>query len=196
MKTPSAVRQKLKQLRFRYLKKWLDATLKVAPHNCAHNVVFEPPNGAPEIRCCTLIRESGSLVKPPAVYGVVCDPRHGGLERAAACPHYKPLCEKETAKKEFYDELNSMTLPQIAAEYPDMAALLWVLGEDSDPADESEFDDPVPDPPVESAPAPVESVPVHLAPLSVEPPASVARSALAPYLTWLATVSSWFSRVF
>jgi hypothetical protein len=195
LKTPSAVRQKLKQLRFRYIKKWLDTTLKVAPHNCAHNVVFEPPNGAPEIRCCTLIRESGSLVKPPAIYGVVCDPRHGGLERAAACPHYKPLYEKDTVKREFYDELNSMTLPQIAAEYPDMAALLWVLGEDSDPADAAEFDDPAPPAP----PAPMEDVPVHLpvpTPLSVEPPASVARAAMAPYLTWFAAVSSWLSRVF
>ena len=53
-------------------------------------------------------------------------------ERAPACSYFESLHSKEVHKHLFSKRLEGLTLPEIARDYPDMAALLWVLGDDTE----------------------------------------------------------------
>ena len=179
MRSDGAIRHKLKQVRFRYLKRKLEAGLKCRPENCAHNVGFDA--GDDVVRVCAV------QLDPIGRQGVVCDERFGGCARAAHCPTFTPARTKDQVRAEFYADLMRMTLPEIAYNYPDMAALLWVLsddGVDTQTFDPHEFDfdmgqdapppvaaEPVA-PPVAAEPAPASEGRVVEFPISVKPPSS------------------------
>lgn len=152
MKSEGAIRHKLKQVRFRYLKRRIEGSLDRRPENCTHNGVMD---GSDAIRACFL------QVDVTGRRGVVCDERFGGCARAGSCPHFALRHDKNSVKSEFYTDLDAMSFPEIAYNYPDMAALLWVLadeGLDVPRPDPNEFDlsEPTtpPDPGVASTPAP------------------------------------------
>ena len=125
MKTEGTVRQKLKQVRFRYLKDDIAKAIKVVPDNCKHNIVVPNPDGM-DIHICGLNRNKEDWVP------TLCDYRVGN--RAANCSFYQNEVDKETVKSEFTNFISTKSLPEIAAVYPDMAALMWVLSEE-EPAD-------------------------------------------------------------
>jgi hypothetical protein len=80
----------------------------------------------------------------------VCDERHGGFQQAKDCPLYDSLKQKSQIKEEFQAELEGMTIAEIAYEYPDMAALVWVLGaEDAPEAGEDAEDEFEPQAPLQ-----------------------------------------------
>ena len=155
MKTEGAVRHKLKQVRFRYLKRRLEQSLVRSSENCVHNGALD---GADGVRVCFVQMDLASK------QGFVCDSRFQGCARAPTCPKFALRQDKSEVKAEFYGELEQMNFPEIAFNYPDMAALLWVLSNDgleADPLDPTEFDldrPPEPAPVVvkETAPATVE----------------------------------------
>lgn len=122
MKSESATRHKLKQVRFRHLKKRLAAALKERPENCAHNHSFKHPltNGTLTGMCLCPEQEGDRL----------CDPDWGGMEKAKSCPLFQPQQTKDEVKDDFNAELIEMSFAQIAYSYPDLAALMWVLGEE------------------------------------------------------------------
>lgn len=134
MKTESAVRHKLKQVRFRYLKRRLEQSLVRSPENCVHNGALD---GADGVRVCFAQMDLASK------HGFVCDSRFQGCVRAPTCPKFALRQDKTEVKTEFYAELEQMSFPEIAFNYPDMAALLWVLSNDgleAGPLDPTEFD--------------------------------------------------------
>ena len=142
---------KFKQVRFRYLKKRLEAELRQAPGNCRYNV--NPP-------------PYGDVAVPPALclYGAedpttwvprVCDERVDKGECARACGTFCPRRTKEEIKEDFRVKLSRMTLPEVAFNYPDMAALLWVLDLENGMADGETSD---PEPEVAPEPTPVSVV--------------------------------------
>lgn len=146
MKSEGTIRHKLKQVRFRYLKRRIEESLDVRPENCAHNGVMDGPDN---IRACFL------QLDVPGRRGVVCDERFGGCARAAACPHFTQRNDKSGVKAAFYADLEAMSFPEIAYNYPDMAALLWVLADDGleiPHLDPNEFD--LSDPPPTAAVSP------------------------------------------
>ncbi len=125
MREPGAVRHKLKQVSFRYLKRVLEDGLALVPKNCAHNRTFHHPvvaAGAPPAGVCVCPQQDGDLL---------CDPAWGGIERAQTCPLYEPLHAKEDLKQEYREFLAGSELAVIAKVYPDIAALMWILQEDS-----------------------------------------------------------------
>lgn len=134
MQTEGAIRHKLKQVRFRYLKRRLETGLAASPGNCAHNVGFSTP-GHEDIRVC------GHGMGQPGWQGSICDERFGGCARAETCSLFQSRQSKDEIKDAFYAELSGMSLPEIAYNFPDMAALLWVLApEAAGPVDSNEFD--------------------------------------------------------
>jgi hypothetical protein len=133
VKTENAIRHKLKQVRFRYLKQRIEAALKRRPENCLHNELLEGFAVSDTVRVC-FAQTDFSTRKV-----VVCDARFGGCARSEACSLYESRQNKAEIKSEFYAELEKMTFPELAFNYPDMAALLWVL------ADEG-LEVPTPDP--------------------------------------------------
>ena len=121
MKTEGAIRQKLKQVRFRYLKGLIEDALARRPNNCFHN---GPLEGADSVRVCF------DQVDVPGRKIVICDDRIGGCDRTASCAQFRPKNDKTLIKSTFYAELEEMSFPEIAFNYPDMAALLWVLADE------------------------------------------------------------------
>lgn len=165
MKSEGAIRHKIKQVRFRYLKRAIEENLARRPENCTHN---SPIDGS--VRICFAQLDVG------ARSGVVCDERFDGCGRAATCPMFAAARTKDEIKAGFYRDLDTMTFPEIAYNYPDMAALLWVLADEGlsvPPPDPHEFDlsdtvDTAAAPPAPEVPAPpAPEVPAVLVPIEV-----------------------------
>jgi hypothetical protein len=120
MKSDGNVRHKLKQVKFRHTKHEIEDLLSPSPANCTYNI------GEGDFHKC-------SLQEQPMV---ICDKRYGGLEVASSCPNFQPKYDKEQIKESLSNFFLNSSIPDIARRYPDMAALLWVLG---DPEDRTEL---------------------------------------------------------
>lgn len=123
MRSEGAIKHKLKQLRFRYLKKLLDANFKRNPGNCKHN--HRHTQGKGEIGLCLYGSD-----EPESWKGIVCDEEVGGIRQARSCDYFTPHKTKLELKSEF-DTLVRGDIAKVASRYPDMAALLWALGDEA-----------------------------------------------------------------
>jgi hypothetical protein len=141
MKTEGQVRHKLQQVTYRHLQRAIRTALSRRPENCENNRRVKLPVLGTEIRFCAVMEDEDGDFLP-------CDERHGGLERAAKCPQFACASTKESVKADFEDFLRSSDVATIAAEYPDIAALLWAL-DDTAPVPIEEPEPPVaPEPPL------------------------------------------------
>jgi len=118
MKRRKEVEQKLRQVRFRHLKVYLNEKLKRAACNCEFSGCY--PQGT-EATCA-----HAALLDVPYR---ICDSRFGGDKIAQVCPHFQAKLGVEQYKEEFR-QLMTRSRAEIAQRYPDIAALMWVLGED------------------------------------------------------------------
>lgn len=112
----SKVKQKLKQVKFRHLKAYLSDNLSADPRNCTHNEIRKSSNGV--VHTCGY---EGSNT-----YGKICDVSFG-KNRAKDCGLFCPKKDKEELKAEFYNFIDSSSIGEIAKEFPDVTALMWVL---------------------------------------------------------------------
>lgn len=123
----SQVRQQLKQVLFRHLQKQLRANFRKAPDTCRFNRDFTI-KGAGKVFGCVVPAHSPSHV--------LCDERVRACEeQARQCPLWEPRRKKEQIKTEFRELVMSGDRGQLAARYPDVTALLWVLGHLDQPID-------------------------------------------------------------
>jgi len=125
MKDEGSIRHKLKQVRYRHLKKRLEHNFKKLPCNCAFNETHVVRNGsAGSVGLCMYGADS-----PETWEGVLCDAEiEGGIEQARSCPMFTPLRTKDVVKEEF-GSLMDKEPHEVAKDFPDIAALLWVLGD-------------------------------------------------------------------
>jgi hypothetical protein len=124
MKSAGAIHRKLEQVRFRYLKKSLEQGLRRTPSNCVHNASAEHPLVPEhEVQLCT-----NPDFRKLGVPLMLCDSEYEN--RAPTCSAFCLRQTKEDIKATFKAEMTSLTVAEIAAQYPDMAALMWVLEED------------------------------------------------------------------
>lgn len=126
MKSEGAIRQKLKQVRFRHAKWALTTDLERTSASCVHNTTLEVPQIG-TVRLC-------GLSDTP----LLCDAVRGA-DLAPSCENYLCRTTREGVKQDF-DALFSGSIPEIAAKYPDAAALLWVLTDDPPNPDASLLD--------------------------------------------------------
>lgn len=132
MKTVGQILRKVNQLRYRYLQHLLRHNLKPTPGNCVYNAVVPPARASAsvsgeevrsqEVRICLYGADS-----PGTWSASFCDERVDGGARARACDVFCPHSTKAELKEAFNEEFNSIGFSQLAAAYPDIAALLWVL---------------------------------------------------------------------
>lgn len=161
VKNEGAVRHKLQQACFRHLKRAIRKRLSRRPENCGNNLVVGPLAHGGSLRVCGLAPDRGSL--PP------CDEAHGGLEKVAGCPFFKPSSTEESVRGEVAAFLRGAPLEEVAVHYPDVAALRWVLGEaGSEPDGGQASTSEEPEPPTPPGPR---RLPVFLG--EPEPPAPV-----------------------
>lgn len=119
MRTEGQTKHKLKQVLFRHLQKRLRLSFRRRPETCFHNRTLEGEGGL-QVGICGFPKGKSCL----------CDCRlPEGLDRARDCLWWEPRRGKEEVKAEFRDLVESPDRGAIAAEYPDVAALLWVLGD-------------------------------------------------------------------
>ena len=136
MKTQGKIRYKLKQVLYRHLQKRIRAVYK--PAGCIHNkpgVFHEQTLGM-----CQYSNRGTHLV--------VCDSDVEGCNQIASkCSWFKPKQSKEEVKAIFKElASNPDRLGQLAGEYPDVAALLWVLGDIGDLDEYLDLEVATPDP--------------------------------------------------
>ena len=127
MKSEGKLKQKLKQVRFRHLKKRIEISLKQVPHNCVHNekhVVLNSEDPNP-VGLCMYNSDT-----PEEWGGVICDGEiRGCLEQAQGCPFFVARKSKAAVTEEF-QELMDGDVGVLASEYPDIAALQWALDDE------------------------------------------------------------------
>lgn len=112
MKPEGAVRQKLKQVRFRHAKRELEALLDRTASNCVNNATLDVP-GAGAVGFCRL--------EPTK-----CCSAERGMDRAPSCRFYAGIHTKESVKESLEASFTA-PIAEVAAKYPDAAALMWVL---------------------------------------------------------------------
>lgn len=126
MKKQGAIKKKLKQVKFRLLQKAIRNAVSKKPCNCKHSGQVKGSANDPLFYVCLQDAD-----RPKEWDGVICDPSVPNN-----CPFFSPqLSEdeiRETFNKEFDGLINEGDIGKIASRYPDVAALLWVLSEDTD----------------------------------------------------------------
>ena len=113
IKDDGEIRQKLKQARFRHLKREIESRLRSTAGNCIHNIPLEV---------------QGADVGFCALKHIICDVRER-KDHAPTCPNFGLRASKEEIKAEFQALMDS-PIHEIASKYPDVAALTWVVGKD------------------------------------------------------------------
>lgn len=115
MKTEGEVHRKLQQVRFRHLKKELEARLAQDPANCSF-----------------WRNESTCIIQVNA-------PCHRQPNNALTCGLFELEKSKERLKDELKDFFRNRPAAEIAVRFPDVAALMWVLDGSTPP--DSFFDE-------------------------------------------------------
>lgn len=123
MKTRGQIAQKLKQTKFRHIKREVRSLLRRSAPNCKNNRSLDLEIGP--VGVCALDCE-------------VCDARFG--DRAPQCEKWDPRYDSGEVKESLRNFFQTRSVAEIAVRFPDVAALLWVLIEDgADDPQESVF---------------------------------------------------------
>ena len=120
MQPESKIRHRLKLLRLRYLEKAIRKAISRRPENCLYNNLTDTGSPIP-VRICTNPN--------PGFCGAVCDETYGGANIAAKCNQFDSRISADIAKSEFHKFLLEAPTEELAQRYPDIMALLWVLGD-------------------------------------------------------------------
>jgi hypothetical protein len=130
VKTEGQIKQKVKQVIFRHRKAFIRRGLARHPENCVYNERVKLPvhmSNRATLHIC------GYCPDGSTPNNVVCDASMGGDRQAAECPYFEAHRSADVLKEEFNDLLGidggaPKEIGFIAKEYPEVAALLWVLG--------------------------------------------------------------------
>jgi len=134
MRTQGQVKQQLRQVIYRHLQKKLRALFKKKPITCGHNRKVPLVDGG-HVRLCGFLHPNLGIPRH-----VPCDDRISGCtEMARECPMWGPRQPKADVKAQYHALIQSSDRGRIAAEYPDIAALMWVLDDPADIPSESEI---------------------------------------------------------
>lgn len=120
MKSQSEIAHKLKQVQFRHAKKEIEALLATVPSNCAHNRQLEIA-GFGKVGFCSS--------QTCARKGKSCDLRMG-VNHATGCVDYEALHTPDDARDRVKSFFKNAPPGDIAAKYPDAAALIWALDDE------------------------------------------------------------------
>lgn len=143
MKTEGQVKQKVKQVIFRHRKAFVQRGLARHPENCTYNEKVRLPV---HMANRATLRVCGYCPDGSTPNNVVCDASMGGERQAAECPYFEARRSADALKDEFNRRLgldgSAVEIGYIAKEYPDVAALMWVMG----PGKNANRDEPAPEP--------------------------------------------------
>jgi len=136
MRSQTQIRHQLKQVTFRHLQKRLRKLFQQRPETCLHNreVLLD--------ECGSYVRLCGVLSPHGVSRDLLCDDRIARCNDVAReCPLWEPLQTKDEAKIEFHEIVQSGDRGVIASEFPDIAALMWVMDDPTDVPTQAEIDE-------------------------------------------------------
>lgn len=144
MKTEGQIKQKVKQVIYRHRKEFIRRGVATRPENCEHNRRISLPQHHSNRG---ILGVCGYCPEGEGPRNIVCDSSMEGDRQAAECPYYKGARTASALKTEFNERLGldggqPVEIGYIAKEYPDVAALLWVLG----PSKQVNTTEPAPEP--------------------------------------------------
>jgi len=130
VKNDGQIKQKIKQVVYRHRKAFVRHGLARHPENCSYNKRVTLPvhmSNRAALHVC------GYCPDGETPNNVVCDASMGGDRQAGECPFFEAKNTAEALKEEFNENLGinggaPREIGYIAKEYPDVAALLWVMG--------------------------------------------------------------------
>jgi hypothetical protein len=130
VKSEGQIKQKVKQVIFRHRKEHIQQGLSRRPENCGYNEKVRLPV---HMANRATLHICGYCPTGDTPNNVVCDSTMGGDQQAAECPYFENRLEAEALKDEFNRKLGidggiPREIGYIAKEFPDVAALLWVMG--------------------------------------------------------------------
>jgi len=126
MKSEGKVKHKLKQVKFRTIKKEIRKARSKKPCNCTHSGEVKGQASEKMFYVCLL-----EANKPKQWEGMICDPSVPNT-----CPFFEPHKSEQEIENDVERILKSGDMVEIAANFPDLAALLWVLSEDTNDGEE------------------------------------------------------------
>jgi len=132
VKSKGQTQHKLKQILFRHLQKKIRAIFR--PSGCIHN---KPGTFREQTMGMCHYSNRGKHL-------IVCDSEVDGCIQAAVnCSWFKPKMSKEEVKATFKELAGDPSRRgHLAYEYPDAAALMWVLGDIGDLDEYLDLEDP------------------------------------------------------
>jgi len=134
LKSEGQIKQKVKQVIFRHRKEYVRQGLSRHPENCQYNEKIHLPV---HMANRATLGVCGHCFDGESPRNLVCDSTMGGDRQAADCTFFQDRNSAEELKDEFNRKLGidggaPREIGYIAQEYPDVAALLWVLGPSKD----------------------------------------------------------------
>ena len=137
MKTTGEIGQKLKQVKFRHVKRELEKLLETKSSNCRFNYFLKP--GKPTNNKLTALLGGGvNVCRCPDLDYRICDARLEDEDAAPTCPYFSLRHDKSKIKSSLKEFFSSGQLPEISIRFPDVASLLWVLGDQEESESEEE----------------------------------------------------------
>lgn len=128
VRTEGQIRQQLKQVLYRHLQRLLRNNFKKTPESCCFNRREPLGDTGQKVGVCRWNRTENKEDLKVSPRGKLCDSRVFGCSAVALmCPWWGSLQSKDAIKAEFRALLASDDRGRIAASYPDVAALMWVL---------------------------------------------------------------------
>ncbi len=129
MKTTGEVSQKLKQLKFRHIKRELERLLETKTQNCRFNYFLKPASESHN-KLLNLLGGGVHICKCPDLSDRICDSRIEDKDIAEDCPYFSLRHDKEKIKNSLKEFFKQRDISQIAIRFPDVSSLLWVLDDD------------------------------------------------------------------
>ncbi len=139
MKSSNQISRRIQKLRFSYMKKYVKEGLHKHPHNCQYNHVlrsdsrslksrFSNSNIAPRKQVTLLVLKEENSVRV-CTYGLDSKEWNGTIcdsdSQSQGCPYFKPVRSESDLESDFYEK--SKDDSYVKENYPDVAALQWVL---------------------------------------------------------------------
>lgn len=131
MRRDGEVRQRLKQLRFRTIKKEIENLLDVTAKNCRFNYLLKTKQPSNEYFKRTL-DSSVSVCKCPDMELHICDSGLCVEDPAKQCSYFKPRHDKNNIKDSLNLFLDTSTIEEISVRYPHIAAIMWFIQQEED----------------------------------------------------------------
>lgn len=129
MKKAGEVGQKLKQVKYRHIKRELEKLLEKKSVNCRFNY-FLKPGTQNENKLINLLGGGVYTCKCPDLDSRICDNRLEDKDSANTCPYFSLRHDKDKIKESLKDFFKDRSVSEIAIRFPDVASLLWVLEDD------------------------------------------------------------------